>query len=57
MPTGGVTIENAAEWLKIGALCLGVGSTLVNAKLIDNQDFKTITDLARQMREAVDNVG
>ena len=57
MPTGGVTIENAAEWLKIGAVCLGVGSTLVNAKLIDNQDFKTITDLARQMREAINMMG
>ena len=54
MPTGGVTIENAAEWLAHGAVCLGVGSTLVNKKLIQQQDFAAITSLAKRMRAAVD---
>ena len=54
MPTGGVTIENAAEWLENGAVCLGVGSTLVNKKLIAQKDFNAIMELARQMRIAVD---
>ena len=55
MPTGGVTIENAAEWLENGAVCLGVGGTLVNKKLITQKDFSAITKVARQMRIAVDN--
>lgn len=55
MPTGGVTIENAAEWLKSGAVCLGVGSTLVNKKLIVQKDFAAITKVAQQMRLVVDN--
>ena len=54
MPTGGVTVENAAEWIKSGAICLGVGSTLVNKTLIDQQDFDGIQEIARNMRKVVD---
>lgn len=56
MPTGGVTVENAAEWLKNGAVCLGVGGTLVNKKLISQRDFKGLTEVARRMRIAVDDI-
>jgi len=54
MPTGGITIENAAEWIENGAVCLGVGSTLVNKQLISNGDFEGITSLAERMRTAID---
>ncbi|MEL6255568.1 MAG: bifunctional 4-hydroxy-2-oxoglutarate aldolase/2-dehydro-3-deoxy-phosphogluconate aldolase [Bacteroidota bacterium] len=30
MPTGGVNIENAEEWLSLGAVALGLGSSLVH---------------------------
>lgn len=53
MPTGGVTIENAAEWIENGAVCLGVGSTLTNKQLIKNRDFEGITFRARKMRANV----
>lgn len=53
MPTGGVTLENAAEWLANGAVCLGVGSTLVNKKLIGEGDFDGITTIARAMTDAI----
>lgn len=53
MPTGGVTVENAAEWLANGAVCLGVGSTLVNKKLIEEGDFDGITTIARAMTDAI----
>ena len=56
MPTGGVTVENAANWLRAGAVSLGVGSTLTNKKLIENSNYKGITDTARRMRENVDSV-
>ena len=59
MPTGGVTVENAAEWIQHGAVCLGVGSTLVNKDLIAKQDFEAITRVAKNMckviRLALDN--
>ena len=55
MPTGGVTIENAAEWLENGAVCLGVGSSLINKKLIAEKDFSGITAIARAMTEAINS--
>ena len=54
MPTGGITVENTAEWLSNGAVALGVGSTLVNKKLIADKDFKALTAIAQRMRAVVD---
>ena len=53
MPTGGVTVENAASWIDAGAECLGVGSTLVNKALIAQRDFKTISEIAQQLKSAI----
>jgi 2-dehydro-3-deoxyphosphogluconate aldolase/(4S)-4-hydroxy-2-oxoglutarate aldolase len=51
MPTGGVSIENAATWIKAGAVALGVGGHLIaGAK---TGDFKSITVLARQFIEVI----
>jgi 2-dehydro-3-deoxyphosphogluconate aldolase/(4S)-4-hydroxy-2-oxoglutarate aldolase len=46
MPTGGVTLQNVAEWIKAGAVAVGVGGNLTaGAK---NGDFTSITQLAKQ---------
>lgn len=51
MPTGGVNIENAATWIKAGAVALGVGGNLTaGAK---SGDFRSVTDLARRFIEAI----
>ena len=55
MPTGGITVENAADWISNGAVCLGVGSSLMNKKLIEQRDFDSITIMARAMTEAIKN--
>mgnify|MGYP000611672163 FL=1 len=55
MPTGGVTVENAAEWLENGAVCLGIGSSLINKKLIADKDFIGITAIARAMTDAINS--
>lgn len=47
-PTGGVTLETAAAWLKAGAAALGVGSSLISKELIKARDWKGLTSLARQ---------
>lgn len=31
VPTGGVTLENAADWIRAGAVALGIGSALTKA--------------------------
>jgi 2-dehydro-3-deoxyphosphogluconate aldolase / (4S)-4-hydroxy-2-oxoglutarate aldolase len=48
MPTGGVDLTTAAEFLKAGACCLGIGSQLVEPKAVAEGDFDRIRDLARQ---------
>lgn len=52
-PTGGVDLNNAGEFIRAGADALGVGSSLVNNKLLDAGDFAAITERARQFREVV----
>lgn len=46
MPTGGVSIDNAAEWIEAGSVALGVGGNLTSSA--KTGDFKSITDLARR---------
>jgi len=46
MPTGGVSIDNAAEWIQAGSVALGVGGSLTAGAKAG--DFKSITDLARR---------
>jgi 2-dehydro-3-deoxyphosphogluconate aldolase / (4S)-4-hydroxy-2-oxoglutarate aldolase len=51
MPTGGVTIENASEWIGAGSVALGVGGSLTaGAK---TGDFKSVTDLTRRFIAAI----
>ena len=53
MPTGGVNLENAAEFIRAGACALGVGGSLVKKSAVESGDMRTITQLARQYVEAV----
>ncbi len=48
VPTGGVNLETAADFLKAGACALGVGGELVDAKSIKEGKFEVIADRARQ---------
>src|SRR3984957_13556688 len=47
IPTGGVTLDTAASFIKAGARALGVGSDLVNLAAVDAGDSETITETAR----------
>jgi 2-dehydro-3-deoxyphosphogluconate aldolase / (4S)-4-hydroxy-2-oxoglutarate aldolase len=51
MPTGGVSAENAAEWIKAGCIALGVGGNLT--KGAKTGDYQSITNLARQLIENI----
>ena len=47
VPVGGVTIDNTADFVRAGAAAVGVGSALISQKLLDAQDFPTLTERAR----------
>ena len=49
VPTGGVTIENAGEWIRAGAAAVGVGSALLDNQAIDSGRFEVITANAQRV--------
>jgi 2-dehydro-3-deoxyphosphogluconate aldolase/(4S)-4-hydroxy-2-oxoglutarate aldolase len=55
MPTGGVTVENAADWIRAGAVAVGVGSALTDAAAIAARDYASIASKARRLVEDVAN--
>jgi 2-dehydro-3-deoxyphosphogluconate aldolase / (4S)-4-hydroxy-2-oxoglutarate aldolase len=48
MPTGGVDLDTAENFLKAGACCLGIGGSLVEPEAVASGDFARIRDLAGQ---------
>ena len=53
LAVGGVSVENAADFMKAGAVGLGVGSSLVNKKWLDSGEFFKITEQAQRFVDAV----
>jgi 2-dehydro-3-deoxyphosphogluconate aldolase/(4S)-4-hydroxy-2-oxoglutarate aldolase len=53
LPTGGVSIENAGDWIRAGACAVGIGSALLDAQAIARGDYAGIVTRARRL---VDNV-
>jgi 2-dehydro-3-deoxyphosphogluconate aldolase/(4S)-4-hydroxy-2-oxoglutarate aldolase len=53
MPTGGVTLDNAGDWIRAGAVAIGVGTALVDAALVAAGDFAAITGRAGRFVDAV----
>lgn len=48
LPTGGVDLNTAADFLRAGACALGVGGSLVESKAVQQGDMKRIESLAKQ---------
>lgn len=53
VPTGGVDLNTAADFLKAGCVALGVGSSLLKPDLIKSENWPDLTRLARQYVEIV----
>jgi len=53
IPTGGVTLQTAPDFLKAGARALGVGTDLVNATAIAEGKPDLVTNTARAYLEAI----
>jgi len=54
MPTGGVDLDNAADYINAGAECVGAGSALVDYEAAERGEFETITEQARAFTETVE---
>ena len=53
VPTGGVSLKTAADFIKAGASALGVGADLVDLKAIRDGQLSVITERAKQYVEIV----
>jgi 2-dehydro-3-deoxyphosphogluconate aldolase / (4S)-4-hydroxy-2-oxoglutarate aldolase len=53
IPTGGVNLTNAAEYIAAGAFALGVGSDLVDTKALHSGNSQKVVDAARAYISAV----
>ena len=51
MPTGGVSVDNVAEWIKAGAVAVGVGGGLTAGA--DKGNLQLVTDTAKQFVEKI----
>ncbi len=56
MPTGGVSLTNAGEWLKAGACAVGVGSALIDKKAILEENYTVLTKNAKQIMESINSI-
>jgi len=56
MPVGGVSLKNAADFMKNGAYALGIGSALVNPEWTGRGEFEKITQAAATFVKIVNGV-
>lgn len=49
IPTGGVTLENAREFLASGAIAVGLASQLFPQKLLSDENWEAIAERARKL--------
>jgi 2-dehydro-3-deoxyphosphogluconate aldolase/(4S)-4-hydroxy-2-oxoglutarate aldolase len=55
VPTGGVDVHNAADFLKAGCVALGIGGSLVSAKILQEEDWAALTKRAGEFVAAARN--
>jgi 2-dehydro-3-deoxyphosphogluconate aldolase/(4S)-4-hydroxy-2-oxoglutarate aldolase len=51
MPTGGVSLDNAKDWINAGAVAIGTGSSLIAGAKTGN--YELVTETAKKFVEAV----
>lgn len=54
MPTGGVSIENAGDWIRAGACAVGVGGALIDRSAVANDEFYQITERAKVLCRSIE---
>lgn len=57
MPTGGVSLTNAGEWLKAGACAVGIGSALLDKKAIQEGNYSKLTENAKLIMKSISDAG
>jgi 2-dehydro-3-deoxyphosphogluconate aldolase/(4S)-4-hydroxy-2-oxoglutarate aldolase len=53
VPTGGVDVTTAGEFIKAGCVAIAAGSTLVSKEILKNRDWKKLSEMAALFLAAV----
>lgn len=53
LAVGGIDENNMNDYLKAGVCGFGIGSNIVNKKLIDAEDYSAITELAKKYTQVI----
>lgn len=53
MPTGGVSLENARDFIAAGACCVGIGTALLDKKAIAAGDWAALTAKAKALVDSL----
>ena len=53
VPSGGVSLDNAGDWIRAGAAAVSVGGALVNGTLVREQSWGELTTRARALVDRV----
>jgi 2-dehydro-3-deoxyphosphogluconate aldolase/(4S)-4-hydroxy-2-oxoglutarate aldolase len=53
LPTGGIDVNNAADYIKAGAIALGVGGKLVDRTAIKAGNWSALTETAKELIRVV----
>lgn len=53
IPTGGITLENAGEYIRAGAVAVGIGGDLLDARAIAEGNWHVLTERARALAARV----
>ncbi len=58
MPTGGVSAEeeNLRAWFDAGVTCVGMGSKLISAEILANEDFERLEFMVRKTLDIIQKV-
>ncbi|GAB6152199.1 bifunctional 4-hydroxy-2-oxoglutarate aldolase/2-dehydro-3-deoxy-phosphogluconate aldolase [Desulfosporosinus burensis] len=54
IPTGGVSVENAAQFIKAGCIAVGMGGSLIPKQAVQEGQWDLITEKARKIVDVVD---
>jgi len=57
MPTGSIAPEMIAEYLKVGAFCLGIGTSMIKPDDVYQKNWKNITESITQVQMKINSVG
>lgn len=57
MPTGSIAPEMITEYLKVGAFCLGIGTSMIKPDDVYQKNWKNITESITQVQLKINSVG